>query len=84
MLTPYIVKDTLDLHAIRERKQREHDEFASAFHSLAGMKYEPAVDYRKKRGVVEEINRAILAVDDDRAALGVVAAPRRVEAGPVR
>ncbi len=84
MLTPYIIKDTLDLQAIRERKQREHDEFASAFDSLEGMHYQPNVDYGRKRGVVEEINRMVLAVEDDRAALREVAAPKRVEAGPVR
>ena len=84
MLTPYIIKDTLDLQAIRERKQREHDEFASAFQSLEGMHYQPTVDYGKKRGVVEEINRAVLAVEDDRTTLRVVATPRHVEAGPVR
>ena len=84
MLTPYIIKDTLDLQAIRERKQREHDEFASAFQSLEGMRYQASVDYAKKRGVIEEINRAVLAVEDDRTALRVAPAPKHVEAGPVR
>jgi general secretion pathway protein D len=84
MLTPYIIKDTLDLQQIRERKQREHDEFASAFASLNGMHYQPAIDYGKKRGLVEEINRAILGVEDDRAALRDVQPPKHVEGGAVR
>ncbi len=73
LLTPYIVKDQFELDAIRERKTREHDELVSSFHVLAGMKYEPKIDYRRKRGLVEEINRTVEAIDDEvaqRAALG--------------
>ncbi len=73
LLTPYIVKDQFELDAIRERKSREHDELVSSFHVLAGMKYEPKTDYRRKRGLVEEINRTVEAVDEEiaqRAALG--------------
>ena len=84
MLTPYIIKDTLDLAQIRERKQREHDEYASSFASLDSTKFQPSIDYRKKRGVLEEINRAVLAVEADRATLREAPVPRRVEAGPVR
>ena len=29
------------------------------------MKYEAKVDYRRKRGMVEEINRAVMAVEQD-------------------
>ncbi len=73
LLTPYIVKDQFELDAIRDRKTREHDELVSSFHVLSGMKYEPNIDYRRKRGLVEEINRSVEAVDDEiaqRAALG--------------
>ena len=48
------------------------------------MAYEPQVDYRKKRGVVEEINRAVQDVEQDAAAHAAVAAgPHGVEAGAV-
>lgn len=72
MLTPYIVKDQLELQAIRERKLREHDEFVSSFRALNAMPYEPRIDYAKKRGLVEEINRTVGEVEAEltaRAAL---------------
>ncbi len=65
LLTPYIVKDQLDLQSIRERKVRERDEFVRSFSTLNEMKYQPKVDYRRKRGVVEEINRSLLSVEQD-------------------
>ncbi|MCX5741957.1 MAG: hypothetical protein NT062_05600 [Proteobacteria bacterium] len=65
LLTPYIIKDQLDLQSIRERKTREYQEFTRSFANLNESKYEARVDYRRKRGVVEEINRAIISVEDD-------------------
>lgn len=65
LLTPYIVKDQLDLQAIRERKSREREEFVRSFATLNEMKYIPKVDYRRKRGLVEEINRSLRSVDQD-------------------
>ncbi len=66
LLTPYVIQDQLDLNAIVERKVRERNEFLRAFYNLDKAAYLPRVDYRRKRGVVEEINRAILAVDVER------------------
>ena len=65
LLTPYIIKDQLDLQGIHERKLREYHEFAESFTNLNDMKYETKVDYRRKRGMVEEINRAVQAVEND-------------------
>jgi general secretion pathway protein D len=83
LLTPYIVKDQLDLQAIRERKVRERREFVESFSSLNEMKYQPKVDYRRKRGIIEEINRAIQAVDDDIAAASALGRRRWVDPGPI-
>jgi general secretion pathway protein D len=83
LLTPYIVKDQLDLQAIRERKVREREEFVESFATLNEMKYEPKVDYRRKRGVIEEINRAIQAVDDDVNAANSIGRRRWVDPGPI-
>jgi general secretion pathway protein D len=83
LLTPYIVKDELDLQSIRERKLRERDEFVESFSTLNEMNYEPKVDYRRKRGVVEEINRAIQSVDDDAAAAQAFGRRRWVDPGPI-
>jgi len=68
MLTPYIVKDQLELQAIRERKVREHEEFMRSVHTLAAMPYAPRIDYRRKRGLLEEINRTVADVEVEVAA----------------
>jgi general secretion pathway protein D len=83
LLTPYIIKDQLDLQNIRERKEREYHEFTAAFANLNEMKYEPKIDYRRKRGLVEEINRAIQNVEEDQAALGAAGHRQHVEEGAV-
>jgi general secretion pathway protein D len=83
LLTPYIVKDQLDLQSIRERKMREREEFVQSFSSLNEMKYEPKVDYRRKRGLVEEINRALQAVEDDVNAASALGHRKWVEPGPI-
>jgi general secretion pathway protein D len=84
LLTPYIIRDRRDFQALRERKLREYDEFARSVSSLSRMAYLPDVDYRKKRGLVEEINRAVLDVEHDAAARAAVGAgPHGVAAGSV-
>jgi hypothetical protein len=83
-MTPYIVKDQLDLQAIQQRKMREHDEFARGNASLDRMAFTPHLDYTRKRGLVEEINRAVQAVDEDTAARATLRPPVKVEGGPVR
>jgi general secretion pathway protein D len=83
LLTPYIIKDQLDLQAIQERKLREHDEFVTSFRALDHMKYTPRIDYRRKRGLVEEINRAVQSVEEETAARGTASVPVHVAPGPV-
>jgi general secretion pathway protein D len=76
LLTPYVVKDQLDLEEILERKARERNEFVRAFANLDSSKYLPKVDYRRKRGLVEEINRTVEGIEQDAALL------RSLEATP--
>jgi len=83
LLTPYIVKDQMDLQTIRERKMREHDELARSLGTLNGMKYNPKIDFTRKRGLVEEINRSILAIDEDIAARSAFHKQSPVETGPL-
>ncbi|MDQ3364254.1 MAG: type II secretion system protein GspD, partial [Myxococcota bacterium] len=83
LLTPYIIKDQLDLQSIRERKVRERDEFVRSFTTLNEMKYQPRIDYRRKRGVVEEINRAILSVEQDMEMMRNMGARQGVVDGPI-
>jgi general secretion pathway protein D len=83
LLTPYILRDGVDVETIRARRVREHTELVRSFRSLDGRAYEPKVDYRHKRGMVEEINRALLAVEEDAALRSTLRDPPRVQAGPV-
>lgn len=83
MLTPYIIKDNLDLEAIRARKQREYEEFAGSFGHLDGKPYLPRMDYRRKRGLVEEINRTVQGIEEDIAARAALRDPVYVKPGLV-
>lgn len=83
MLTPYIIKDQLALQDIQQRKLRQSEEFFRSFASLSRMAFEPAVDYRRKRGLIEEINRAVQDVEADAAGRAAIAAPPPVPAGRV-
>jgi general secretion pathway protein D len=83
LLTPYIVKTQVDLQMILERKQREHAEFAGTQHHLDGQKYLPRLDYTRKRGVIEEINRTVQDVELDIAARNALPKPVFVKPGLV-
>lgn len=83
MLTPHIIKDHLDLEAIRARKQREYDEFAGTFRHLDGQAYVPRIDYGRKRGLLEEINRTVQGIEEDAAARAALADPVFVKPGLV-
>jgi general secretion pathway protein D len=66
LLTPYVIKDQFDLQRIVERKVRERAEFLASFHNLDDDHYLPRVDYRRKRGLVEEINRSVEEVEKEK------------------
>jgi general secretion pathway protein D len=83
LITPYIVKDQLDLQQIRERKVRERDEFVRSFTTLNEMKYQPRIDYRRKRGMIEEINRSILSVEQDLEMMRGINARQGVQEGGI-
>jgi general secretion pathway protein D len=83
MLTPYIIKDQLDLELIRSRRMRESEEFTSSLKHLDGMKLDRSVDYARKRGLLEEINRDLISIDDEAAQRAQIVRPAAVPAGPV-
>ncbi len=83
MLTPYIVKDQLELQAIRERKLREATEFTRSVRGLAAMEYQPRMDYARKRGLVEDINRTVADIEADVAARDKLRPPPSVLPGVV-
>jgi general secretion pathway protein D len=69
VLTPYVIKDSGDLQRIVARKMRERREFIETFTTFDALEYQPDVDYRRKRGVVEEINRSVVDVERERLLL---------------
>ena len=69
ILTPYVIKDTLDIERIVQRKMRERNEFVRSFLAFSEMKYRPAMDYRRKRGLLEDINRVVKNFEEIRRAL---------------
>ncbi|HRC58759.1 MAG TPA: secretin N-terminal domain-containing protein, partial [Kofleriaceae bacterium] len=83
LLTPYVVKDQLELQEIRERKERERTEYLRSFANLSEARFAPKVDYRRKRGLLEEINRTVIGIEADSAELRSLGGQRRVPDGAV-
>jgi general secretion pathway protein D len=70
ILTPYIIKDPTDLRRVFERKLRERREFLERYSAFRDERdYEAEIDYRRKRGLLEEINRAAAEADEEAADL---------------
>jgi general secretion pathway protein D len=64
VLTPYIIKDPGDLRKIFERKVRERREFLERYSAFQDERdYEAEVDYHRKRGLLEEINRTAVEAE---------------------
>jgi general secretion pathway protein D len=69
-LTPYVITDADDLRRVAEKKMRERREFIERYSSAEDMaNFETGIDYRRKRGMLEEINRAAKEIDDEEGAL---------------
>ena len=83
LLTPYIIRDQLDIEEIRARRMRQTDELVRSFAALDGMKYLPKIDYARKRGLVEEINRAVESVEEDAEVLKSLERTPPVKSGAV-
>lgn len=83
LLTPYVIRDQLDLQTIRERKTREYHEFTQSFAHLNDARYEPRIDYRRKRGLLEDMNRTLQSVEEEQALLNATSQRKRVTEGAV-
>ena len=87
ILTPYIINDPSDLQRIFERKTRERREFIEAYASFSDERdVVGPIDYTRKRGALEEINRT--AVEAEREMVELRAADQSlnrevIDAGPV-
>jgi general secretion pathway protein D len=67
VLTPHLIDDSAEGRAVFERRMRERQEFLRARSALSTRVAAPAVDYRKKRGVVAEIDAQVRAIEAERA-----------------
>jgi general secretion pathway protein D len=87
ILTPYIINDPSDLQRIFERKTRERREFIEAYASFSDDRdVVGPIDYTRKRGALEEINRT--AVEAEREMVELRAADQSlnrevIDAGPI-
>ncbi len=61
-LTPYVINDQSDLRRVLEKKMHERREFVERFGGEERPNIESEIDYRRKRGMLEEINRAVREV----------------------
>jgi general secretion pathway protein D len=84
-LTPYVIKDQADIRRIFDRKMQERKEFMRSYTMFVDPEYEPDIDYGRKRGLIEEINRTVRTADEDEQMLreAEVKQQRREEQGPV-
>jgi len=83
LLTPYIIHDQLDVEAIVSRRKKQTEEFIGSLSNLDGLRYQPHIDYGRKRGLVEEINRAVQLVEDDQVVLRSLERPAAAKSGLV-
>ena len=87
VLTPYVINDPSELQRIFERKTRERREFIEAYSAFSDERdVIGIIDYSKKRGALEEINRT--AVDSERELVELRTAEQSlhrevVDSGPV-
>jgi general secretion pathway protein D len=83
-LTAYVISDQADLRKVIEKKMNERREFIERFggeeRSLAAN-----IDYRRKRGMLEEINRAAEELENDEKEMHVLEAKEQAQelSGPL-
>lgn len=86
VLTPYLIDDSLAGRELFARRMREREEFLRARSALSHRAVAPRLDYRRKRGLIAEIDARVRAVDDERAARAALSStppPRgRVDEAP--
>ncbi len=69
VLTPYIIRGPEDVRRIQERRECERREFIERYTAFSDASFDPHVDYRRKRGLLEEINVAAGAAERDAEAV---------------
>lgn len=63
-LTPYVITDLGDLRRVTEKKMRERREFIERYSALEDrVSLDADIDFRRKRGMLEEINREMREIE---------------------
>lgn len=63
ILTPYVIRDQMDLRKVFERKMQERQEFIDRYFVFEGQ-WEPPRDYSRTNGLVEEIRKSYAELDE--------------------
>jgi general secretion pathway protein D len=83
-LTPYVINDQSDLRRVLEKKMKERREFVERFGGEERPNLEANIDYRRKRGMLEEINRAARDLEKEEAEMDAIRLKDAMdESGPV-
>jgi general secretion pathway protein D len=82
-LTPYVITDQSDLRRVLEKKLKERREFVERFGTQDVVTPEAEIDYRRKRGMLEEINRAAKELADEDLQIQQLRERTLEESGPM-
>ncbi len=83
-VTPYVITDQSDLRRVLEKKLKERREFVERFGTQDVVNPEAAIDYRRKRGMLEEINRTARDIETEEREMRIQTEhDAQEEAGPV-
>jgi general secretion pathway protein D len=83
-LTPYVISDMSDLRRVLEKKMKERREFVERFGGQDRPSLEAKVQYRKKVGMLEEINKVAREVKTEEDEINRIRRQQlQDESGPV-
>jgi general secretion pathway protein D len=83
-LTPYVISDMSDLRRVLEKKMKERREFVERFGGEQRPNPEAEITYRKKVGMLEEINRVAREIQVEKDELDVIRQRQQQdESGPI-
>jgi general secretion pathway protein D len=77
ILTPYIIRGPEDLRRIECKRQEERQEFIDRFSAFKDQRSSSHIDYRRQRGLLEEVN--VVALNAERDAQALRAAERALK-----
>lgn len=75
LLTPYVLEGGAGGSEIVRHTMAERAEFMRTHFALEVAEYRPAIDYRRKRGLLEAINRSVRQVEEEATALESIEVP---------